>query len=643
MENLSPVKARSVLKKYWGYDSFRTGQEKAISSVLAGNDTLVLFPTGGGKSLCYQVPALMLEGLTLVLSPLVALMKDQVDQLNRLGVRATFINSTLPVREVEQRLVNARNGMYSLLYAAPERLATDLWKREEMNLNIRLVAVDEAHCVSEWGHEFRPVYRSIRQELSELSDDVRWIALTATATPEVREDLMNVLKFENPVVVTSGFQRENLIWWVTKTEQKKKLLNKAVLRGTRLGSGIIYSATRKECELWAKHFTDEGVRCKAYHAGLGSDQRSTVQNEWVSGQIPLVAATNAFGMGIDKPDCRYVIHHTIPFSLEAYYQEAGRAGRDGEISYPVLIYRSSDADILRERIVRSYPDPETVAGVYNAVCDELNITLGSPHEEAEMADLDALSRRSGHNRSKIITSIQLLERLGMIQQIRMKSPYVGISFSVNRDYLEQFIAQCKPSKAFFLDSLIRLYGPEALTGFQYHNEEEVLRKLGISSLQLRKGLSVLSTYDQLLLYKIQGESIWIQVSEPRVKDLRVDKKSAYFYKEILLSKLETMERYAVTAECREVFLRTYFGETDCLPCGKCDNCSRANRTEEEITDEEAEFIAGYLTEGSMSIGELQNRSGWSRSKLRRVVELLIREQIIVPDSDKVRHYRLRIR
>lgn len=643
MGTLSLEEARTVLKKYWGYESFRTGQEEVIQSVLQGKDTLVLFPTGGGKSLCYQVPALLLGGLTLVISPLVALMKDQVDQLNRLGIRATFINSTLSFREVEQRLVNARNGMYTLLYVAPERLTTELWKREEENLNIRMVAVDEAHCISEWGHDFRPVYRSIRIELSALERDVRWIALTATATPEVREDLLRVLKFNHPEVITRGFKRENLIWWVTKTEKKHTLLQKAVTRGNRLGSGIIYSATRRECETWAARFTEDGISCKAYHAGLGSDQRSAVQNEWVSGKIPLVAATNAFGMGIDKPDCRYVVHHTIPFSLEAYYQEAGRAGRDGETSYPILIYRAADADHLRQRIIQSYPEAETLKRVYNALCDELNITLGATHEESEMADIVAVSKRCGLDRSKTLVSLQLLERLGILEQNRVHNPQVGIHFSVNRDYLEQFISESTPSKAAFLDLLIRLYGPEALTDFHYLDEEFVMDKMNVGSRLLRKGLNVLSSYDQLLLYRVQGESFWVQITDPRVKDLHIDSKKAYFYKDVLLSKLDTMERYAETSECRELFLRTYFGETDALPCGKCDNCRKANRTEDEISGVETDRIHGLLSLQPETMKSLQKKTGWNSSTLRRVMELMIREQIVVPDSEKMRHYRLRIR
>lgn len=335
------TRARKVLRTHWGYDSFRPGQDKVMEAVMSGKDTLVLFPTGGGKSLCYQVPALLLDGLTIVLSPLVALMEDQVHQLTSKGIRATFINSTLSRAEVEQRLVNARNGMYRLLYMAPERLKTELWRAEKPQLPIRLVAIDEAHCISEWGHDFRPSYRTIRHDMGELPEDTRWMALTATATPEVRKDLLQTLEFRDPVIVTGRFSRPNLQWWVQQTSKREDLFVRAVKKGIEKGSGIVYANRRRDCEEWAQMFSRMGIPAKPYHAGLEATERSAIQQQWIQNEIPLVVATNAFGMGIDKPDCRFVVHHTLPLSLEAYYQEAGRAGRDGAESFPVLIFKKN--------------------------------------------------------------------------------------------------------------------------------------------------------------------------------------------------------------------------------------------------------------------------------------------------------------
>ena len=302
--------ATQNLNRYWGYPAFRKGQDRVVQSILDGNHTLVLFPTGGGKSLCYQVPATVLDGLTIVISPLVALMQDQVEQLHARGISATFVNSTIPGHEVEQRLINARNGMYKLLYCSPERLKTPLWQNELPNLDISLIAVDEAHCISEWGHRFRPPYREIRESMGEYGAKTRWMALTASATPEVRDDILATLEFESPTIVSKGFQRANLKYWVTATDRPMLKLQDMVKRAE--GAGLIYAPTRQACENLASDFRRAGFQSAAYHAGLDADTRAGIQQNWISNETPLVVATNAFGMGIDKPDCRWVFHYQMP-------------------------------------------------------------------------------------------------------------------------------------------------------------------------------------------------------------------------------------------------------------------------------------------------------------------------------------------
>jgi ATP-dependent DNA helicase RecQ len=641
MENFDLKKAEGVLKKYWGYDSFRQGQQKAIRSVIEGKDTLVLFPTGGGKSLCYQVPSLMLDGLTVVLSPLVALMQDQVEQLNKAGIRAAFINSTIPSYEVEQRLVNARNGMYKMLYIAPERLSTELWKVEQPQLNIKLIAVDEAHCISEWGHDFRPAYRKIKDELVNIADDVRWIALTATATPEVRKDLLEVLQFKNPNIITSGFKRENLHWWVTKSENKHQALKKSVQKASKLGSGIVYSSTRRDCEKWADLFTGMGIKSEPYHAGIGAKKREEVQKDWISDQVPLVVATNAFGMGIDKADCRYVIHHTMPFSLESYYQEAGRAGRDGEISYPVLLFKPNDADYLRNRIIQSYPEYETLQQVYNALCDELDLAVGSEHENAEPVQFENVARRIGITTGKLNNSMNLLQRLGIIELIELWEPRVGIRFISNTDYIRDLIDNTEPKKGEFLDNIFRLFGPQSFTDFHFLKVSSLLEKLELNANQLRKALNVFADHDQILQYKWQGETKLVQLKEARMQKLQINHRDAYHYKDVLLKKLEYMERYAVTKECREVFLRHYFGETGCKPCGHCDNCkSASNDGRFTINNQDVDLIRECLSEEEKSIQEIANQTGWKRVKLKKVIKHMLRENIITADESDRHTYRL---
>ncbi len=621
--------ARRALKKHWGYDDFRPGQDEAIRSVLEGRETMVLFPTGGGKSLCYQVPALLFEGLTVVISPLVALMQDQVDQLRSRDIRATFINSTLPGYEVEQRLVNARNGMYKLLYIAPERLASERWKAELPNLNIELIAVDEAHCISEWGHDFRPSYRSIRKELETLPDKVRWMALTATATPEVKADLLKSLQFGDAEVITGGFSRPNLHWWVNETVKKREILVKAVSRGVKRGSGIIYSNRRRECEELADLFTAKGIESRAYHAGLDSADREKVQTGWIRGDFPLVVATNAFGMGIDKPDCRFVVHQSMPFTLEAYYQEAGRAGRDGAVSYPILIYKNTDTANLKSRLLRSYPQYETLCKVYDGLCDELNLAVGSEHEVPESINYDAVAKRTGVKPAEVKVAMQVLQRNEVLELTEYYRHQTGIHFIADRDIIENVIRRSDQRKADFLETLLRQYGPPAFAGFHDIDTGYILERLNVNQNSLRKALNVFSDHDKLLIYREIGDKPLVRISLPRMRTLQIDKKKVFHYRDILLKKLEYMEGYAVTKGCREVYLRNYFGETDAKPCGNCDNCRSSKNKEEIIVQrEDVERIRKLLRESHMNSRQLRSETRWNTEKLKRVVSYMEREQIV---------------
>ncbi len=631
--------AKKVLLKYWGYPAFRPGQQKVIESVLNGKDTMVLFPTGGGKSLCYQVPALVLDGVTIVISPLVALMQDQVEQLQKNGIRAAFINSTIPGHEIEQRLVNARNGMYKLLYISPERLATERWKIEQQQLNISLIAIDEAHCISEWGHNFRPGYRKIKEEFGDLPDHVRWMALTATATPEVRQDLLDVLKFEDPEIVTGSFSRPNLKWWVYKTEKKNETLIRAVTKGVKKGSGIVYANTRKDCEKWADKFQKAGIKAAPYHAGMSSEDREKVQKKWIKGSIPLVVATNAFGMGIDKADCRFVIHYNLPLSLEAYYQEAGRAGRDGEESFPILIYKDGDLQNLKARINRSYPEYETLIKVYNGLCDEMNLAIGSEHDKPEPVDFSKLSKRTGIRETVIESSLNILQRLDIVILTDLYEAQTGIQVVVGRDYLEKFIESAKPEKANFLDTLIRQYGPSAHHEMQYLNQKYICEKLNVTPHQLKKALRVFSDHDKLLKAEHLGDQPLIQLTNARSSKPQIDKHEAYGYRDILIKKLEMMHQYAESKGCREKFLRVYFGENPKEDCGHCDYCI-TNYTPETITREEIETVKNRIRDGQSSPDQLRVNLNWSKEKVLKALQFLERENQVLRVEEEGVHYKL---
>lgn len=635
-------KAESNLKQLWGFEAFRPGQDEVVESVFEGTDTLVLFPTGGGKSLCYQVPATVFEGMTLVISPLVALMQDQVQQLKDRGISATFINSTIPSYEVEQRLVNARNGMYKLLYCAPERLKTTLWEAELPKLNIDLVAIDEAHCISEWGHDFRPSYREIRTSLESIAESTRWVALTATATPEVQKDIVESLGFENPNVISKGFSRPNLKWWVTISPNKKKKLNEAVTKGAKKGDGLIYAGTRKNCEHLANRFSGMGIKTEAYHAGIESGKRKAIQERWITGETPLVAATNAFGMGIDKPDCRYVVHEELPYSLEAYYQEAGRAGRDGKESFPILLYRKSDYFKADERIDQGYPTLDELNHAYQILCDSFNLAVGSQMEESRPFEIRQIKKRGQLAYGKARSAIRLLDQFDIIAMQEEVKPAVSLQFTISSQGLKTFREKCNnPEKAEFVDKLERLFGSYAYHDMIQVDEEYLLDKLSIRRNALVKALNVLMQNDQILVFEMHKERSLVKVLEARSRKLPLTKEQVEGHRNNLFRKLEQMHGYILTETCREVYIRNYFGDTSAKPCGHCDNCLKTNKTEEkEITSEEISGVFDCLKKENLNVIELCEQTGLAKQKVVAAIQFLIREEKITTIPSKPGYYGL---
>ncbi len=623
------IKAKENLSQYWEYDSFRERQDEAVESVLSGNDTLVLFPTGGGKSLCYQVPATVLEGLTLVISPLVALMEDQVAQLAERGISATYINSTLTGYEVEQRLVNARNGMYKLLYCAPERLGTSLFQAEMERLSIQLVAIDEAHCISEWGHDFRPPYRKIRENLGSIAEHTRWLALTATATPEVREDIISSLGFKQPTIISKGFERPNLKWWVTKTPQKRTRITEAVKKASAKGDGLMYGGTRKNCEDWAERFTGMKLVSEPYHAGLNAELRKEIQSRWISGDTPLVVATNAFGMGIDKANCRYVIHEEIPGSIESYYQEAGRAGRDGKESFPILFYRESDYRKAVQRIEQHYPTFEQIQKVYTALGDGLNLAVGSGTEEMVAFEMEKVSVRSSLPVSICKASIRMMEQFGVVATRSGVPPMVSIQLTLSPEMMIKFKERCQnPEKAEFVDKIERLFGHFAYANMVELELDFVLEKLAISRNALIKALNVLMMNDHVLVFTLYPERNMVRLLEARSKEIPISKKMAEDYRANLLNKLEKMHGYIQTQGCREVYLRNYFGDIGAKPCGHCDNCLRKKEEPVQLERDDLKRLMDLINEEGMDIDRIVKQLEWTENKVRAGVDYLIQEGLI---------------
>ncbi|NCP84283.1 MAG: RecQ family ATP-dependent DNA helicase [Bacteroidetes bacterium] len=565
--------AKAQLVKYWGFADFRPGQDKVVKSVLQKKDTLVLFPTGGGKSLCYQVPALVFPGLSLIISPLVALMQDQVESLKKKGISATFINSTLHPGEIDQRLINARNGLYKMLYLAPERLGSKVFQGELLNLPLDMVAIDEAHCISEWGHRFRPSYRKIRENLRAVEDKVAWIALTATATPNVKEDIEASLEFKNPTIIAKGYVRDNLGYRVEENENKTLRLKELLHRAKGKGGGLIYGTTRKSCEDLAALIRSMEIKSEPYHAGLESKERNRIQEGWISGKIPWVAATNAFGMGIDKPDCRFVFHESPPASLEAYYQEAGRAGRDGGLSHPILLYTKTDFIRLKDNLTTAYPDFTILHAVYSAIADIGTVALGEFRETSILADVDQVKKRAKVESAYIKNAIELLEQFEVWTTNELQDKNIQVQFVWSLDMLDTYIQQLKNAeKATFIDTLIRSCSPQAFFQMETIEVSYLSKRLKMTPQIIKKGLTILKQ-EGMIDFRFLDKHYSINFLDARTNQVPINKKVYERYRDVQFEKLAKVELYTRSKDCRNAFFSAYFGDVlKKYSCGVCDNC-----------------------------------------------------------------------
>jgi ATP-dependent DNA helicase RecQ len=561
--------ARRVMQERWGYDSFRPGQKDVIEAVLAGEDVLGVLPTGGGKSLCYQVPALLADGFVLVVSPLIALMQDQVEGLRAQGIDATFINSTIPTHEVEQRWTDAEHGRYDLLYLAPERLTTDVFRARAERLDVSLLAVDEAHCVSEWGHNFRPDYLEI-PEARALVGEPPTIAVTATATPAVRRDVVRLLDVPEATEVVRGFDRPNIVWSVFRTEKKWTKL-KDVVEGVD-GTGIVYAATRRGVERWTKRLRNLGVAAAGYHGGMEGADREARQQAWLADEVRIMVATNAFGMGIDKPDVRFVVHADVPSSLEAYYQEAGRAGRDGERAYAVLLFQEPDAATQESLIASSHPTAEEVRAVYDAVCNVGQVPIGSEPDGPIIVDRNAVMKITGFARAKIRTAVELIDRQGAWDRVPQRDHYGLIRFRKGTDAIREYARNLdNRALAAFVRAVLRLVHADAFSEWWRLDLRSATRRVGLSRDRLNRGLAYLEERG-FLHWQPPGDALQVELAFPRSGKLPVDDRGVQSARQRAETRLQHMLRYARSVSCRRHFLLTYFGEASAERCGACDVC-----------------------------------------------------------------------
>lgn len=565
------MKPLDILKEYWGYDSFRPMQEEIVSAALDGKDVLAILPTGGGKSVCFQVPAMMREGIAIVVTPLIALMKDQVQTLNDKGIRALCVNAGMGAREVETVLNNAAYGDFKFLYVSPERLGTRLFKNYVQEMNISFIVVDEAHCISQWGYDFRPDYLQIGI-LREMTD-APVIALTATATPAVAEDIMTRLRFEERTLLKTGFERPNLSYIVRKCEDKLgQLLS---ICSSVAGTGIVYVRSRKKTEELASLLTANGISASFYHAGLGPDSRADRQGKWKNGSIRVMVCTNAFGMGIDKPDVRFVVHFDVPDSPEAYFQEAGRGGRDGKRSFAVLLWNSTDIKRIRQIGTVSFPSLEYIEDIYHKVHAFFQIPYDTGECRQLKFNIDEFCRHYGLQRATAYYAVVYLERTGHWTLSEDIDISTRVQVVVDRNDLYD-IDLPDPRMASLLELLMRRY-----TGlFSYPvpiDEEYVASQIGVQVPGLRQLLYNLALEHVIRYVPCDRATVlFLHHDRLRPKNVYLDPERYEMLKNSALSRMQKMIDYVGQEEvCRSSYLLEYFGQKDSRDCKTCDVCRAA--------------------------------------------------------------------
>lgn len=567
-----------ILHSHWGYDSFRDKQEEIIDSVLDGHDTLGLLPTGGGKSITFQVPALMLPGLTLVVTPLISLMKDQVDNLAQRDIRAVMFHSGQTPKQKELALTRCQLGHAKIAYLSPERLQNQQFLLELRTLRISLLVVDEAHCISQWGYDFRPSYLKIADLRQKIGMQVPVLALTATATAAVVSDIMASLKFRAPRVISKSFKRHNLSYILRNTPDKQgKLLD--ILRVTR-GCTIVYVRSRAKTVELADLIRASGISALAYHAGISPDDKAARQAAWKDDQVRVMVATNAFGMGIDKPDVRYVIHYDLPSSLEEYYQEAGRGGRDGKESFAIAIVNDHDKRTLARRLTDSFPEKDFIRRVYELAGTFLNVAVGYGYESVHAFNLQKFLNTFRLPATPTRSALEILTRLGYIEYIDEVNSRSRIRFDVTRDELYTYKLD-KLSEQVMLMTLRLCEG--VFFDFVNISELKICRALNLSAQEVYQTLLLLTRKGILTYVPPQSTPLLsFTTAREEARHIVIDRDVYERQRDRMEERLLAVKRFAFdSTQCRSVSLLDYFGETTAEPCGKCDVC-RARRRQDQL-------------------------------------------------------------
>ena len=617
-DKISP-QLKATLQKYWGYSEFRLSQEEIIRSVMEGRDTLALMPTGGGKSLTYQVPTLAREGLCIVITPLIALMKDQVDRLRRMGVNAVAIHSGLSYTQIDIALDNCVYGDVKFLYVAPERLATEAFRLRVQRMNVSLLAVDEAHCISQWGYDFRPSYLRIA-EIRKMLPDTPVLALTASATKMVADDIMARLGFSEQNIIRSSFARPNLSYAVRHTDDKTEQLLR-VIHNVQ-GAGIVYMRSREGCEQLATELQKQGISASYYHAGLPHAERSLRQEEWTEGKVRIMVATNAFGMGIDKADVRFVVHYTMCDSLESYYQEAGRAGRDGKRSYALLLVSSDDDSKIVKRFDAEFPPLEEIKSIYEKICDFIQVAVGDGYQASFLFNIHDFCRREHLYIGKVRAALKLLEQNGyMTLTEEMENP-ARILFCVSRDELYR-IRVGRNELDHIIRTILRLYDG-IFTEFRAINEQVIASTSGYTIEKVKELLKRMWQM-RIIRYIPSNNSPILFMNEERLptKDLYISPDTYLHRKNLMAERFENMRLYASSeSECRSVILQRYFGDNKAEACGSCDVCLAARRRQRGDAEQIATSVIELLKNKTMDVRELCRHIKVDPERVAAVVDKL---------------------